>query len=75
METFINTIRNNNVLLSFYEIVGNITQEESRMISKARIQKHEEGEPVTFVTLKKKKKGKCGPSREASTSTYKKHEG
>ena len=45
-ETFITTISNNNVLSSFDEIVGNLTQEESRMISRGRIRKHEEGEQI-----------------------------
>jgi len=40
-ETFIFAIRNNDVLPSFDEIFGKLTQEESRMISKRRIQKHE----------------------------------
>eukprot|EP00253_Pinus_taeda_P032761 PITA_32761 len=62
-ETFINTISNNIVLPSFDEIVGKLTQEESRMISRGRIQKHEEGEPAKFVTQNKKKKGKGGRSR------------
>jgi len=61
-ETFITTIRKNNILLSFDEIVGNLTQEELRMISRGRIQKHEEGEPATFIAHdKKKNKGKGRP--------------
>lgn len=62
-ETFITTIINNNILSSFDEIVAKITQEESRMISRGRIQKHEEGEPVAYITHdKRKKKGKGGTS-------------
>ena len=62
-ETFITTISNNNVLPSFDELVGKLTYEESRMISRGRIQKHEEVESVAFITNdKKKKKGKGGPS-------------
>jgi len=36
-ESFISTKRNNNIFLSFDDIVGNLTQEESRMISRGRI--------------------------------------
>eukprot|EP00253_Pinus_taeda_P023604 PITA_23604 len=62
-ETFITTISNKNVLPSFDEIVGKLTQEELRMIGRGRIQKHEEGEPVAYIIHdKKKKKGKGGPS-------------
>lgn len=59
-ETFNTAIRNNNTLSSFYEIVGNITQEESSMISRCKFQNHE-GETATFVTQNKKKKVKGGP--------------
>lgn len=59
-ETFNTTISNNNVFRSFDELVGKLTQEESRMISRGRIQKHEEGEAVAFVTHNRKKKGKGG---------------
>jgi len=63
LETFITSISNNNILPSFYEIVGKLTQQESRMITRGRIQKNEEGEPVVYITHeeKKKKKGKGGP--------------
>lgn len=58
-ETFITTISNNNVLPSFDEIFGNLTQEESRMIARGRIQQHEEGYPVSYISHeKRKKKGK-----------------
>jgi len=40
-ETFITTIRNTNLLPSFDEIVGKLTQEESRMIGRGRIQMNE----------------------------------
>ena len=61
-ETFITTISNKNTLSSLDEIVGKLTQEESRMISRGRLQKHEEGELTALVTHNKKKKGKGGPS-------------
>jgi len=32
------------------------------MISRGEIQKHKEGEPIAFITHKKNKKGKGGPS-------------
>ena len=35
-ETFITTIRNTNLLPSFHEIVGKLTQEESRMIGRRK---------------------------------------
>ena len=41
-ETFITTISKNNVLPSFDEILGKLTQEESMMVSRGRIQKHQE---------------------------------
>jgi len=56
-ETFITTLSNNNNFLSFDETVEKLTQEESRIISRGKIQKHE-GEPAAFVTDNKKKKGK-----------------
>jgi len=43
-ETFIYIIINNDIFSSFDEIVGNLTQEESRMISRGRIQNYEKGE-------------------------------
>eukprot|EP00253_Pinus_taeda_P002451 PITA_02451 len=64
-ETFITTISNKNVLPSFDEMVGEITQEESWMVSRGRIQKHEEGELDAYISHdKKKKKGKKAPSRK-----------
>lgn len=57
-KTPIATIGNNNVFPSFDELVGKLIQEESRMVSRGKIQKYEEGEPTTFVTHNKKKKGK-----------------
>lgn len=57
-EIFITTISNKNVLPKFNEIVGKLTQEESRMIARRRIQKHEEGEPTTYITYDKRKKEK-----------------
>jgi len=61
-ETFITTISNTNVLPSFDEIVGKLTREESRMIGRGRIHKHEEGEPIAYIAHDKKKKEKRGPS-------------
>ena len=68
-ETFITTISNTNFLPSFDEIVGKLTQEESRMIARGRIQKHKEGEPIAYnAHEKKKKKGKGGPSNSRNSS-------
>ena len=61
-ESFIRAIRNNNTFPSFDYIFIKLTQEESRMISRGKIQKHEEGEPIAFITQNKKNKGKGGPS-------------
>lgn len=41
---------------SFDELVGKYTQEETRMMSRGRIQNHEEGEIFTFNTQEKNKK-------------------
>ena len=60
-ETFITTIGNNNFLPSFAEIFGKITQEESRMIARGRIQKHEEGEPIAYIAHDERKREKGGP--------------
>lgn len=49
-ETFITIIGNKNVLPSFDEIIGSLTQEESMMIGRGRIQKHEEGEPISYIS-------------------------
>ena len=68
-ETFFTTISNNNSFLSFDEIVGKLAQEQSRMVSRGRIQKHEEGEPVAFVTHNKKKKAKGGPTNSRTPPT------
>eukprot|EP00253_Pinus_taeda_P006149 PITA_06149 len=57
-ETFITKISNNNFLPTFDEIIGKLMQEESRMIARGRIQKHEEGEPAAYITHDKKKKTK-----------------
>lgn len=59
---FITTISNNDKFLSFDELVGKCTQEETRMISRGRIQKHEEGKPCAFAAQDKKRKGKGRPS-------------
>jgi len=61
-ETFVTTINNNNVLSTFDKIVGKLTQEESRMIVRGRVQKHEEGEPTAYITHGRKKKRKGCPS-------------
>ena len=61
-ETFITTISNNNVYPSFDELAWNLAQEESRMVSRGRIQKHEEGELIALITHNKKNKGKGGQS-------------
>lgn len=60
-ETFITTISNNDKLPTFDELLGKCTQEESKMISRGRIQKHEEGEPIAFSAEAKKKKEKGRP--------------
>ena len=70
-ETFITTISNSNVLPSFDEIVGKLTQEESKMIARGRIQKHEEGEPIAYTTHDKRKKEKGGPSRKPPSQNTK----
>lgn len=65
-ETFITTISNNNSFSSFDELVGKLTQVESRMISRGRIQGPNEGEPTAFVAQGKKnnaKKRKGNPSK------------
>lgn len=62
LETFIMTISNNNFLPSLDDIVGKLTQEESRMIVRGRIQKHEEGEPSAYIAHDKRKREKGGPS-------------
>lgn len=58
METFITAIHNNNNFISFDELDGKFTQEESRMISIWRIQKHGEEDPTAFATQDKKKNGR-----------------
>lgn len=63
-DIFITTIRNNNVLLTFDEIVGNITQEYLGMIAGGRIQKHEEGVPIACISHDKRKKEKGVQSRK-----------
>ena len=55
-ETFITTISNNNILTTFDELVGRCTQEETMMIARGMIQKHEEGDPSTFAAQDKKRK-------------------
>lgn len=60
-DTFITTISNNGKFPTFDEILSKYTQEETRMISTRRTQKHEEGEPTTFATQGKKKKEKETP--------------
>ena len=57
-ETFITTISNNNGFPSFDELVGKFTQEESRMISRGRIQGSNEGEPTTYVAQGNKNNAK-----------------
>lgn len=61
-DTFITTIRKNDMFPSFDELMGNCTQEETKMISRGRIKKQEEGEPTTFVSQGKKRKGRGRPS-------------
>ena len=69
-ETFITTIRNNKSFLSFVELVGNITQEESRMISRGIIHKHGEEEPTAFATQDKKmEKGRTSGSKRSSPNS------
>ena len=66
LETFITTISNNNSFPSFDELVGKLTQQELRMISRGIIQGPNEGEPTTFIVQGKKKnekKGKGNPSK------------
>lgn len=48
-ETFITTIRKNDKFPTFDELIGKCTQEETRMIFRGRSQKHEKGEPTTFL--------------------------
>lgn len=48
--------------LSFDEILGKFAQEESSIISKGEITKHEEGEPTAFSTQTKKRKERGGQS-------------
>jgi len=57
-ETFITTISNNDKLPTFNELVGKCTLEETRMISRGRIQKHEDEEPSAFSAQDKKRKGR-----------------
>jgi len=61
---------------TFDEIVRNLTHEESRMISRGMIQKHEEGEPIVFVTQKQEEERKCRSIKfnEASSSKSKENE-
>lgn len=61
-ETFITTIINSNRISTFDKLVRQCTQEENMIISRGIIQKHEEGEPSTFVTQDNRKKGKGRPS-------------
>lgn len=61
-ETFVTTVSNNDRFPSFDELLGKCIQEESRMISRGRIQKHEDGEPTAFSAQAKKKKEKGRPS-------------
>lgn len=57
-ETFITTIRNKNILLTFDELIGQCTQEETMMIARGKIQKHEEREPSTFLHKIRRRKVK-----------------
>lgn len=59
-ETFITTISKNNRFLSFDKLIGNATQEESRMIFRGRIHGSNEGEPSTHVAQGKKQNSKKG---------------
>ena len=66
-ETFITTISKNNSFLSFDELVGKLTQEESRMISRGRIQGSKKGEPTVYVAQGKKKNGKKGKGKPSKS--------
>lgn len=68
LETFITTLSNNNLFPTFDELIGKRTQEDIRMIGIGKIQKREEGEPFTFFTQDKKKKGKGRPSNQRNDS-------
>lgn len=48
-KTFITTSNNNNVLLKNDEITGKLTEGESILIARERIQKHEEGETTVYI--------------------------
>ena len=74
LESLVTTIGKKNFLPSFDEIVGNITQEESRMIARGKIQKHEEGELAAYVTHDKKEEGNRRSIKEASFSKFKRKE-
>jgi len=56
-ETFITTISNINIILTFDELLGKYIQKKARMISRGRISHHEEGEPTAFSAYDKGKKG------------------
>lgn len=56
LETFITTISNNDEFPSFNELVDKGTQEDTKMISRGRIQKHEEGYTSAFYTQYKRRK-------------------
>jgi len=46
-ETFITTINNNDKFPTF-DLLGKCSQEETQMISRGRIPKHDEGQPTAF---------------------------
>ena len=74
-EKFITTISNNDKFLTFDELIVKCAQEETRMISRGRIQKHEEGVPSTFVAQDKKRKrvrtkSKSAPQSSATSSSH-----
>lgn len=67
-ETFITTIRKKNGLPKFDELIGQCTQEETKMTSQESVQNHEEGEPYAFSTKYKKRKGRGRPSNSRNFS-------
>lgn len=65
-DMFITSINNRERIPSFDELLALCNQEERLMISRGRIQKPNEGEPIVFVAQGKKKnvkKGKGNPSK------------
>lgn len=57
-EAFITTISITEKFLTFDELVDKCTQEETKIISRGIIEKHEKGEPSTFVSQDKEMEGR-----------------